>query len=147
MPEPEAAEDRVEEPAARPPEEPMDEATDQPAGVPEHCLKRWTLVLMLVAVWIPAAAIGLGLFHWWFYALDKTWPVLVVLIVVAVCTVAGLLTAMVDGKPLVAALAIAIMSAPFAATAAAAPLYGVTYCQTLKKIDATSRCLINMIPY
>jgi hypothetical protein len=41
-----------------------------------------------------------------------------------VCTVGGLLIAMVENKPLVSAAAIAVMSAPLAATAAAAALYG-----------------------
>ncbi|MBV8348538.1 MAG: hypothetical protein JOZ49_13710 [Mycolicibacterium sp.] len=40
------------------------------------------------------------------------------------CTVGGLLLAMVQNKPLVSATAIAVMSAPFASTAAAAALYG-----------------------
>ena len=107
----------------------------------QHLLKRWIFLLVLVAVWIPAAAIGLGLYHWWFHSVDKTWPVFVVLIFVVVCAVAALLAAMVDGKPLVAAVAIAMMSAPLAAVAAAAVLHGTYFC------DHASRCLVGLIPY
>ncbi len=117
--------------------------TEEPAAVPtpQHLLKRWTFLLVLVAVWVPAAAIGLGLYYWWFHSLDKTWPVFVVLIFVVVCAVAAILAAMVDGKPLVAAVAIAAMSAPLAAVVAAAVLHGTYFC------DRVSRCLVGLIPY
>jgi asparagine N-glycosylation enzyme membrane subunit Stt3 len=104
-------------------------------------LKRWTFVLVLAAVWIPAAAIGLGLYYWWFHSLDKTWPVFVVLIFVAVCTVAALLAVMVEGKPLVAAVGLAMMSGPLAGVAAAAVLHGIYFC------DRVGRCLVGVIPY
>ena len=43
-----------------------------------------------------AAAVGLGLYYWWFHSLDKTPPVFVVLVFLVVCTVGSLLTAMVS---------------------------------------------------
>jgi hypothetical protein len=104
-------------------------------------LKRWTFVVVVAGVWMVAAACGLGLYYWWFHSLDKTPPVFVVLIFLIVCTVGSLLTAMVDNKPLVSALAIALMSAPLAAMAAAAVLHGVYFC------DRVSRCLVGVIPY
>jgi hypothetical protein len=104
-------------------------------------LKRWTFVLVVAGVWIVSAGAGLGLYHWWFHSIDKTPPVFVVLIFLVVCTVGSLLTAMVDNKPLVSALAIALMSAPLAAIGAAAVLYGVYFC------DRVSRCLAGFIPY
>jgi hypothetical protein len=63
-----------------------------------------------------------------------------------VCTVGGLMLAMVQDRPLVSALAIAVMSAVFASVAAAAPLYGYYYyyyyyCQRMP------HCLIGIIPY
>jgi hypothetical protein len=115
------------------------EADTAPGQV--HCLKRWTFVLVLVAVWIPAAAIGLGLYYWWFHSVDKTWPVFVVLVFVVVSTVGALLAAMVNDKPLVAALAVALMAAPLAAVAGAAVLHGTYFC------NHVSRCLVGLIPY
>ena len=104
-------------------------------------LKRWTFVLVVAGVWIVAAACGLGLYYWWFHSLDKTPPVFVVLVFVIVCTVGGLLTAMVYHKPLVSALAIALMSAPLAAMGAAAVLHGTYFCQHV------SRCFLGVLPY
>jgi hypothetical protein len=104
-------------------------------------LKRWTFVLVVAGVWLVAALIGLGLYYWWYQSIDKTPPVFVVLVYLVVCTVAGLLTAMVQNKPLVSALAIAVMSAPLASTGAAAVLYGVYFC------ERASRCLVGVIPY
>jgi hypothetical protein len=104
-------------------------------------LKRWTFVLVVAGVWIVAAAIGLGLYYWWFHSLDKTLPVFVVLIFLMVCGVGSLLTAMVNNKPLVSALAIAVMSGPLAATGGAAVLHGLYFC------DRVSRCLVGLIPY
>ena len=106
-----------------------------------HYLKRWTFVLVVAGVWIAAAACGLGLYDWWFQSLDKTAPVFVVLLFVTSCTVGGLLAAMVTDKPLVSALAIALMSAPLAALGAAAVLHGLYFCQHV------SRCLVGLIPY
>ncbi len=98
-------------------------------------------MLTLVAVWIPAAAIGVGLYYWWFNSLDKTWPVFVVLIFVVVCTLGALLAAMVEGKPLAAAVSIALMAAPLAAVAGASVLHGSYFC------DRVGHCLVGLIPY
>lgn len=101
-------------------------APAQPVVVPGqyHYLKRWAFVLVLIAVWIPADAIGLALYYDWYHQIDKTWAVFLVLMYLVVCALAGLLLAMVEPKPLVAAMSIAVMSAPLASTAAAAALYG-----------------------
>lgn len=109
-----------------------------------HYLKWWQFVLMILAVWVPAAAIGPGLFYWWTqdHSLHKTAVVFVVFVYVVVCTVAGLMLAMVPDRPLVSALGIAMMSALFASVAAAAPFYGAFYC------DHTSGpCLMGIIPH
>jgi hypothetical protein len=87
-------------------------------------LKRWTFALVVAGVWTVAAVIGLATYEWWFQSLDKTGPVFVLLVYLVVCTVAGLLVAMVQNKPLLSAVSIALMSAPLASTAAAAALYG-----------------------
>jgi hypothetical protein len=87
-------------------------------------LKRWTFALVVAGVWIVAAGIGVALYEWWFSSLDKTAPVFVVFVYVVVCTVASLLLAMVQNRPLLTAAAVAVMSAPLASTAAAGVLYG-----------------------
>jgi hypothetical protein len=104
-------------------------------------LKWWQLALVLVGVWIPAAGIGLGLFSWWYSLADKTPAVFVVVLYAAGCIVAGLIVAMVGEKPLLAAVAIALMSAVFASAVAAAPLYGHYFCQHV------DRCVGGVIPY
>ena len=104
-------------------------------------LKRWTFALVLVPVWIVAAIVGLALYLWWYHSIDKTPALFVVLVYLVVCTVAAMLTAMVQNKPLVSALAIALVSAPFASTAAASVLYGIYFC------DRASRCLLGLVPY
>jgi hypothetical protein len=104
-------------------------------------LKRWTFALVLVPVWIVAAIVGLALYLWWYHSIDKTPALFVVLVYLVVCTVAAVLTAMVQHKPLVSALAIALVSAPFASTAAASVLYGIYFC------DRASRCLFGLVPY
>jgi hypothetical protein len=104
-------------------------------------LKRWLFVLVVTCVWVVAAAVGWGLYYWWYHALDKTAPVFVVLVFVIVCTVGGLLIAMVPNKPVVSALAIAVISAPLAATAGAAVLHGLYFCEW------ASRCFVGLIPY
>jgi hypothetical protein len=110
-------EDREFEPVAAPP---------QPVVLPStyQYLKRWTFVLVVVGVWMVAAAIGPALYYWWFHSVDKTPSVFVVLVYLAICAVGSLLVAMVQNKPLLSALSIAVMSAPLASTAAAAVLYG-----------------------
>jgi hypothetical protein len=87
-------------------------------------VKRWTFVLVVAAVWILGAGIGVALYEWWFSSLDKTAPVFVVFVYVVVCTVAGLLMAMIQNRPVLAALAVTLMSAPLASTGAAGVLYG-----------------------
>ncbi len=122
------------------PSEPLP-SPDPPAAAGEHLLKRWTFVLVVAAVWVVAAVIGLGLFYWWFHSIDKTPAVFVVLVYLVVGTVAGLIAAMVQDKPVMAALSIALMSAPLASTAAAAVLYGVYFC------EHASRCFAGVLPY
>lgn len=98
----------------------------QPVAVPgvAQYLSRWTFVFVVAGVWLVAAAAGLGLYYWWFHSPDKTMPVFVVLVYVVACIVGSLLTAMIQGKPVASAVAIALMSSPLASTAAAAVLYG-----------------------
>lgn len=100
--------------------------TAQPVLVPGqyHYLKRWMFVLVLVGVWIPAALVGLALYFYWFHSLHRTPAVFVVLMVIVVCTVGAQLLAMVEHKPLVTAVSIALLSAPLPAVAAAGALYG-----------------------
>jgi hypothetical protein len=104
----------------------------------------WQFVLMLLAVWIPAGAIGAGLFYWWSHdaSRHKTEVVFVVLAYVVVSTVAGLILAMVADRPLVSALAIAMISAVFASVVAAAPVYGKFYCQHSQR-----HCVAGVLPY
>ena len=63
-------------------------------------------------MWFCAAGVGLSLYFWWYHTIDKTPAVFVVLVYVIVCTVAGLLLSMVQGRPVITALSIAVMSAP-----------------------------------
>jgi hypothetical protein len=120
---------------------PPEPAERLPAAVEDLELRRWTFVFVVAAVWIVAAAVGLGLFYWWFHSINKTPAVFVVLVYVVVCTVAALIAAMVRGKPVMSAIGIALMSAPFASTAAAAVLYGVYFC------EHASRCFAGVLPY
>ena len=68
--------------------------------------------------------------------------VFVVLVFVVVSAVAGLILAMVPGRPLVSALAIALVSAVFAAVVGAAPVYGKFYCEHSQR-----HCLVGVLPY
>ncbi|OBI82879.1 hypothetical protein [Mycobacterium asiaticum] len=115
-----------------------------PVAVPGRYLylKWWKLVLVLLGVWFFAAVFGLSLYYWWYHTIDKTPPVFAVFVYVTACSVAGPVLAMVRGKPLIAALSIAVMSAPFASVAAAAPLYGSYYCERV-----TTPCLMGVLPY
>lgn len=101
----------------------------QPVVVPSafQFVKRWKFALIVVAVWVLAAAAGAGFYYWWYTALDKTLPVLGILLYMVACMVASLLVSMVPDRPQVTALAIALMSAPLASTAAAAVLHGAYY--------------------
>ncbi len=133
-----------------PAQPPADAAPSEPLPAPAHplvvpgshpFLKRWTFVGVVACVWFAAAAAGWGLYSWWFSSIDKTASVFVVLVFVVTCGVAGLLLAMVPDRPVVSALAIAAMSAPLAATAGAAVLHGLNFC------EYASRCLVGLIPY
>lgn len=108
--------------------QPMVVPPAQPLTVPGsyQFLKRWVFALIVAATWLVAAPIGAGLYYLWVGDTDlaKTWSVFGVLLYVIVCTVAGLLVAMVQNRPVSAALAVALMSAPLASTAGAAALYG-----------------------
>jgi hypothetical protein len=104
-------------------------------------VKRWHFVLVVACVWAIAAAAGWGLYHWWYHSIDKTAPVFVVLVFLILCTVVGLLVAMVPNMPVASAVAIAFTSAPLAATAGAAVLHGLYFCEW------ASRCFVGLIPY
>jgi hypothetical protein len=135
------------------PAQPKDEAQEpdpETAGIAVHSvtfpgryqyLKWWKLVLVILGVWIAAAEVGLSLFYWWYHTIDKTAAVFMVLVYVVVCAVGGVLLAMVQGRPLISALSIAVMSGPFASVAAAAPLYGYYYCARM------GHCLVGVLPY
>ncbi len=115
----------------------------QPVNVPGRYLylKWWKLALVLLGVWFAAGVIGLGLFYWWYHSVDKTPALFVVLVYVVVCIVGGVMLAMTQGRPLVSALSVALMSGPFAALVAAAPLYGYYHCERV------GHCLVGVIPY
>ncbi|KKW64046.1 hypothetical protein BST23_10880 [Mycolicibacterium elephantis] len=132
----------VSPPADQPPSEPLP-APAHPLVVPGsyQFLKRWMFVGVVACMWIVAGAAGWGMYYWWFHSIDKTLPVFVVLVFVMVCTVAGLLMAMVQDRPVISALAIAVMSAPLAATGGAAVLHGLKFC------EYASRCFGGLIPY
>jgi hypothetical protein len=146
---------QVDAPAAAPPSTDLsqhaalgDEPIPPPAppvAVPSryHYVKWWHLVLVLIAVWIPAAVIGPALFFWWTQDLSphKTPVVFVTLVYILVCTVGGITLAMVPDRPLLSALAIAVMTALFASGVAAAPFYGTFYCA-----HTTAPCVMGMIP-
>ncbi len=125
-------------PAGREPGAPV-----PPVTVPGRYLylKWWKLALVIAAGWCAAAPVGLGLFSWWYHAIDKSLPVFAVLVYVVACAVGGVMLAMTEGRPLVSALSMAVMSGPFASVAAAAPLYGFYYCQQ------TGHCLVGILPY
>lgn len=101
----------------------------QPVVVPGtfEFVKRWRFALILVGVWVVSAAAGLGFYYWWYSALEKTVPVLGILGYLVICMVASLLVSLIPNRPQVTALAIALMAAPLASTAAAAVLHGAYY--------------------
>ena len=114
-----------------------------PVAVPGRYqyVKWWKLLLVLLGVWFAAAEVGLSLFYWWYHTVDKTAAVYMVLVYVVACVVAGVILAMVQGRPMMSALALGVMSGPFASVAAAAPLYGYYYCERV------GHCLGGLIPY
>jgi len=107
-------------------------------------VKWWQFVLVLLAVWVPAGATGAGLFYWWSHdnSKHKTAVVFVVLVYIVACTVVGLVLAVVPDRPLVSALAIALISAVLAAVVGAAPAYGAFYCDHIQR-----PCLMGVLPY
>jgi hypothetical protein len=104
-------------------------------------VKAWKLLLVLFGVWLVAAVVGLGLFYWWHHAADKTVPDYTVLVYVVAAAVAAVILAMAETRPLVSALALAVMSGPFASVVAVAPLYGYYYCERVRP------CVGGVIPY
>lgn len=147
------APEKAEEPAK--PDEPETPAAagaaeDEAGGVPVQpvtvpgrylYLKWWQLLLVLFGVWMVSAVVGLGLFYWWYHSIDKTATAFAVLVYVVACAVGGVMLAMAQGRALLSALSLAVMSGPFASVAAAAPLYGYYFC------ERTGHCLIGVIPY
>ncbi|OBF55959.1 hypothetical protein A5756_11785 [Mycobacterium sp. 852002-53434_SCH5985345] len=115
----------------------------QPVTVPGRYLylKWWKLLLTILGVWCVAAVVGFGLFYWWYHSTDQTAALFAVLVYVVACAVGGVLLAMVEGRPLVSALSLAVMSGPFASLAAAAPLHGYYHCARV------GHCLLGLIPY
>lgn len=105
-----------------------------------YYLKWWKLAVVFLGVWIVAAPIGLGLFLWWYHSFDKTPAIFVVLLYVVACIVGGVTLVLIEGKPLLSALALGVMSAPCASVLAAAPLYGYYYCSW------AGRCLFGIVP-
>ena len=130
--------------------DPADAAPSEPLPVPAppvvvpgnyQYLKRWHFVLVVACVWAVAAAAGWGLYYWWYHSIDKTASEFVVLVFLILCTVVGLLVAMVPNRPIASAVAIAFTSAPLAATAGAAVLHGLYFCEW------ATRCFVGLIPY
>ena len=97
----------------------------QPVVVPsvQQYVSRWRFVAVVAAIWIVAAAAGAGLYYWWFHSMDKSLPVFAVLVFVVACVVGSLLTAMVQERPGIAAMSLAMMSAPLATALGAGALY------------------------
>ena len=56
-------------------------------------------MFVVAAVWFVAAAVGLGLYYWWFHSINKTPAVFIVLVYLVMCIVAALIAAMVPDKP------------------------------------------------
>lgn len=142
-PEPAAAPAAAATPEASEQESPEPVGPVQPINVPGRYLylRWWKLALVLLGAWSAAAVIGLGLFSWWYHSSDKTAALFVVLAYVVVCIVGSVMLAMTEGRPLISALAVALMSGPFASLVAAAPLYGYYHC------ERAGHCLVGVIPY
>lgn len=101
----------------------------KPVEVPSsyQFVKRWRFALILAGVWAVSAGAGLGFYYWWYTAPHKTLPVFGILLYLAACVVASILVSLVPDRPQLAALALALMAAPLASTAAAAVLHGAYY--------------------
>jgi hypothetical protein len=115
----------------------------QPVTVPGryYYLKWWKFLLVLVGVWIAAGAVGVALFSWWNHADNKTPALFVVLVYTVASIVGALMLAMIPGRPVLSAVAIALSSAVFASLVAAAPIYGHYHCQR------TQHCVAGLVPY
>lgn len=100
-----------------------------PVAVPSsyQFVKRWKFALIVAGVWLVAASAGLGFYYWWYSSLTKTLPVFGILLYMVACMVAAILVSMIANRPQVSALALALMAAPLASTAAAAVLHGAYY--------------------
>lgn len=98
----------------------------QPVVIPAAAqyVTRWRFLLVTAGVWLVGAGAGAGLYFWWFHSPVKDMPVFTVLVFVVACVVGSLLTAMVQERPGIAAMALAMMSMPLAAATGAALLYG-----------------------
>ncbi len=133
----------ADEEASKPKDESESDDVVAPVVVPGRYqyVKWWKLLLVLLGVWFGAAEVGLSLFHWWYHTVDRTAAVYMMLVYVVVCVVAGVILAMLQGRPMMSALAVAVMSGPFASVAAAAPLYGYYYCERV------GHCVGGLIPY
>ena len=130
------------DPVDAPPSEPLPIPAPSVVVPGEYLyLKRWHFVVVVACVWAIAAAAGYGLYYWWYHSIDKTAPEFVVLVFLILCTVVGLLVAMVPNRPVASAVAIAFTSAPLAATAGAAVLHGLYFCEW------ATRCFVGLIPY
>jgi hypothetical protein len=135
------------EPIAVPPPEPEPESESEAVVAPVvvrgryQYVKWWKLLLVILGVWFAAAEVGLSLFYWWYHTVDKTAAVYTALVYVVACAVSGVILAMVQGRPMMSALALAVMSGPFASVAAAAPLYGHYFCERV------GHCVVGVIPY
>ncbi len=128
---------------ASPPDAPAAEGFATPVAVPGRYqyVKWWKLLLVIFGAWFAAAEVGLSLFYWWYHTIDKTAAGYVVLVYIVACTVAGLMLSMVEGRPMITALSLGVMSGPFASLAAAAPLYGYYSCERI------GNCLFGVVPY
>jgi hypothetical protein len=86
-------------------------------------VSRRRFLLVVAGMWLAGAAAGAGLYYWWFHSADKAMPAFAVLVFVVACIVGSLLTAMVQERPGIAAMALALMSGPLAAAIGAGALY------------------------
>jgi hypothetical protein len=137
------ADNEESKPKDEPDRESESESSAAPVAVPGRYqyLKWWKLLLVLLGVWLAAAEVGLSLFYWWYHTVDKAAAVYMVLVYIVTCVVAGVILAMLQGRPMMSALALAVMSGPFASVAAAAPLYGYYFCERV------GHCVGGFIPY
>ncbi|MUM16861.1 MULTISPECIES: hypothetical protein [unclassified Mycobacteroides] len=106
-------------------------------------LKRWVLLLVLLGVWIPAGAMGLLLYQHWFGTLlphDRIMSVAYVLFWAFACVLVALLLAMVEPRPIVVALAFAVLTAPAISVAAAGVKYGYVACTAADLPGVQSLC-------